>query len=604
MLKKTIKKTKNYILAHKIISAIVVIIFIASAYWGYSRLTNTSGETRYVMADVQKETVIASITGSGQVSASNQIDIKSKASGDVIFVGVTNGQDVKAGTIIAQLDSRDAQKTVRDAQANLESAQLSLKKLRQPADNLSIIQAENALAQAQESKQQTEVDLAKAYDDGFNTISNAFIDLPTAMTGLQDTLYGFNYASGQWNMDYYAGTVQTFDSSAIQFRNDANTKYQTAKSDYDKNFNDYKSANRFSDHATIESLIDETYNSTKNIAEGAKSANNLIQFYKDKAVENNLKPQSLADTHLSNLNSYTGKLNTALLNLLSIKNTIETDKNNIVNAGRTIAEKTESLVKLKAGADKLDIESSQLAVTQKQNALLDAREKLADYTIRAPFDGTIAAMSFKKADSVSATTAVATLITKQKLAEISMNEVDVAKIKVGQKATLTFDAVDGLSIAGQVAEIDTIGAVTQGVVTYNIKIGFNTQDDRVKPGMSVSAAIITDVKQDVLTVPNSAVKTQGANHYVEMFDQKLTTNSNSTSNSSLNTQGIPSALTPRQQPVEIGLSSDTQTEIISGLKEGDQIVARTISATQTTAATAPSLFGSGGGGRTTGGIGR
>jgi RND family efflux transporter MFP subunit len=599
MLKKTFKKIKNYILAHKVISIIIVVIIAGASYWGYSRLTNTGGETRYVMAEVQRGAVIASITGSGQVSASNQIDIKPKASGDVISVGVSNGQDVKAGTIIAQLDSRDAQKGVRDAQANLESSKLSLEKLKQPADNLSIIQAENALAQAQESKQQTEVDLVKSYDDGFNTISNAFIDLPTVMAGLQDTLYGFNYASGQWNMDYYAGAVQNFDSNAAQFRNDANTKYQTARSDYDKNFNDYKSANRFSDHATIESLVDETYNSSKNVAEAVKSANNLIQFYKDKTIEHNLKPQSLADTHLSNLNAYTGKLNTHLLNLLSIKNTIKTDKNNITDAERTIAEKTESLAKLKAGADKLDIESSQLAVTQKQNALLDAREKLADYSIRAPFDGTIAAMSVKKADSVSAATAVATLITKQKLAEISLNEVDAAKVKVGQKATLTFDAVDGLSIAGQVAEIDTIGTVTQGVVTYNIKIGFDTQDDRVKPGMSVSAAIITDIKQDVLAVPNSAVKTQGTNHYVEMFDQKLIQSSSSGSNS----QGIPSTLIPRQQPVEIGLSSDTQTEIISGLKEGDQIVARTVSATQTTAATAPSLFGGGGGGKATGGIG-
>ena len=98
------------------------------------------------------------------------------------------------------------------------------------------------------------------------------------------------------------------------------------------------------------------------------------------------------------------------------------------------------------------------------------------------------------------------LITKQKIAEISLNEVDAAKVKVGQKVTLTFDAIDGLSITGEVSEIDALGTVSQGVVTYGVKIAFDTQDERVKSGMSVSAAIITDVKQNVLLVPNAAVK--------------------------------------------------------------------------------------------------
>ena len=95
-------------------------------------------------------------------------------------------------------------------------------------------------------------------------------------------------------------------------------------------------------------------------------------------------------------------------------------------------------------------------------------------------------------------------------------------------------------------EIDTIGTVSQGVVTYNVKIGFDTQDERVKPGMSVSTDIITDVRQDVLMVPNSAIKSSS---YVEAL---------------ANGQ-------PVREPVEIGLSNNTMTEIISGLNEGDKI---------------------------------
>ena len=107
------------------------------------------------------------------------------------------------------------------------------------------------------------------------------------------------------------------------------------------------------------------------------------------------------------------------------------------------------------------------------------------------------------------------------------------------------------------------------------------QDERVKPGMSVSAAIITDTKQDVLIVPNSAVKSQAGKNYIEMF--------------------IKSFVIPSRVFVEIGLANDTQSEIISGIKESDEIITRTILPTAASSS-APSIFGSPGGNRgTTGG---
>ena len=114
-----------------------------------------------------------------------------------------------------------------------------------------------------------------------------------------------------------------------------------------------------------------------------------------------------------------------------------------------------------------------------------------------------------------------------------------------------------LSISGEVAEIDTIGTVAQGVVSYIVKITFDTQDERVKPSMSVSAAIITDIKTNVLVVPNSAIKSQGGAQYVELKNGE----------NSL-----------ERQQVETGISNDEFTEIISGLKEGDSVVSGTISA--------------------------
>lgn len=563
---KAVQSAKSYVLAHKVISSVALIVLLYAGYWGYGKLTSTAQETRYVLSEAQKGTIISSVTGSGQVSASNQIELKSKASGDVVYLGVVSGQTVRAGALVAQLDATSAQKAVRDAEVNLESAKITLEKLKGP-DGLSV----------PKNKEQAQEDLAKAYDDGFNTVANAFLDLPSIMSGLQEIIINDSIVRSQWNADYFANTVSQYDDQVNVFRDEALAKYKDARTRYDKSFLNYKSANRFSDEATLEVLVSETYDTTVSAAEAVKSAINLIQSYEDKLTEKNLKPVVQADTYLTQLGGYTGKTNSHLLNLLSVSTSIKNAKDSVLNAD-------------------LDVRSQELSLKQRENALLDAKENLVNYFVRAPFSGTIAKVGVKKLDSVSSGTSIATLITKQKIAEIPFNEVDVAKIKMGQKVNLTFDAVEGLTISGQVVEIDTIGTVTQGVVNYNVKIGFDTQDERVKSGMSVSAVIITGVKQDVIVVSSSAVKTQGNNSYVEIFDPKLEqASSTGNGNQGLPAQaGVPSAVAPKQQSVEVGISNDTQTEIVSGLKEGAQIVVRTISASSATTAAAPSLFGGGG----------
>ena len=553
----------------KITFGIMVIVLGLSGYYGFKATRGSATPTRYVLAAVEKGTLVASVAGSGQVSVSNQIDIKPKASGDIVYLGAMEGQEIKSGTLIAQIDAKDALKNIRDAELNLETANLSLEKFQQPVDDLTLLQAENSMLQAQDTLKKNQDDLSRAYDDGFNTIANAFLDLPNIMTGVHDILYGYSFGSSQQNIDYYADGVKNDNLQMLQYKQAASLLNQSVKTQYDINYSDYKTSSRFSDTGAIESLLTETYDTTKNIAESLKGSINFIQFYKDKVSETGSRPSSVADTHLASLNNYTGETNTNLNSLLSAKQNIENAKQNIINTSRSVAEKTESLAKLKAGPDPLDMRSQKLSLQQKQNSLADARQKLADYYVRAPFDGILIKVEVKKGDSVSASTVIATLITKQHIANISLNEVDVARIKLKQKATLTFDAVSGLSIAGEVIDIDSIGTISQGVVTYNVTIGFDTQDGRIKPGMSVSAAIITDAKQDVLLVPNSAVKSSNNESYVE----KPLTNAGSTD------------ISVQRQNVTTGLVNDTMTEIINGLDEGDQVVTQTITSAATQTAT-------------------
>lgn len=555
------KKFSDIIKAHRGITAALAIVLVIGGYYGYKKFFTTTNTVRYVTGVVTKGTIVASVSATGQTSASNQLDLKPKVSGTIVKIPAANGQEVKAGTIIAKIDSGDAEKAVRDALTNLKSAQIALEKLTQPADQLSITQSENALASAQDTKKSAEEDLKKAYNDGYNNVASTFIDLSTVFSGLHDILYS------QQGINTYTNSVDGYNA--------INDSYSIADSAYQRSLRDYKNVTLYTDNTQVATLIDETLATTKTIATVVKNVNNAIQ---DKITTQNQTKDVKTDSNVATLSSYTDKLNADILSLQNAKDALRSDTDTITNASRTITEKTQSLEKLRSGADPLDVASQRLAVQQRANALADAQDKLADYTIRAPFDCIVASIPVKVGDPASSGTTIATVITKQRIAEVTLNEVDVAKAKVGQQATLTFDAIDGLDIAGVVSEIDSVGTISQGVVTYAVKISFDAQDDRVKPGMSVSASIITDVRQDALLIPSSAIKSKGTTKTVDLYING----------------------TPKTVNVETGISNDTKTEIISGLNEGDSIVVQTINnatATQTTSQSGLRIPGLGGGGR-------
>ena len=240
------------------------------------------------------------------------------------------------------------------------------------------------------------------------------------------------------------------------------------------------------------------------------------------------------------------------------------------------------------------IKSAEIKVKEANLALDQAQENAAARIIKAPISGTITALNIKIGDdlgtasSSSARGSLMTITDLDKLfAKVSLNEIDVAKVKSDQKATLSFDAIEDLTLTGKVSEIDSLGVITQGVVSYTVKIILDSIDPRIKPGMSVSAAIITDVKTDAVMVQNGAVKSNNGSFYVEAPDE--TAPESSTSESA---NGITLNNPPRRITVEIGLSNDTSTEIISGIKVGDQVISRTsTNSTGQAASQAPSLFG-------------
>lgn len=272
-----------------------------------------------------------------------------------------------------------------------------------------------------------------------------------------------------------------------------------------------------------------------------------------------------------------------LQSLVSLQNAqvgVSQAKANLSNArdGGTETERDRNILK-----EKITIAEQSLTVAQLnyKNSLTDSAKR----KVTSPIDGTVNAVNIKNGDDLSrlsnssASQAPIIIGDLQTLkAEVEVNEADIASVSLGQKVSMTLSALDALTLAGRVEKVDALGTITSGVVNYTVTIGLDTADARLRPGMSVSAKIITEMKRDVITVPNSALKVRGNKTYIEVLNQST---------------GL-----PEQRTIEMGSSNNTDTEIVSGIAVGDQVITRTIDpSTKTTPTTGSGIRIPGMGGR-------
>ncbi len=564
--------------AHIYIASLIALVVVGGGYFAYTKLTSTEGQTLYTLGTVEKKTIVASVSASGQVSASNQLDITADVTGDLTSVTVKPGQKVGQGAVIARIDAADAYRTLRDAESNLANAKLSLEKLKKPASGLTLTQAQNALASAEDSKTSATQNVAQAYSDASGDIVSVFLDTPDMVTSLESILVGKESGRSQWNMDFYVDAMSQYNSNALAYKTDAYQKFTKAKAAYQSAYANYQKLGANPTKAETDAMLAQTAPMLEALADAIKSTEAFIRLYKTTVEGQGASVSSSATNALTQLSDLNTKGAVHVSAISGDVSTIKSTAQSLLSAERAITEKQQSLEDVQNGPDELDVRTSELTVQQRQDAVADAQATLADYTIRAPFAGTIATVAAKAGQRISSNGAVATIVTERKIAELSLNEVDATKVQLADKATLTFDAVEELTLTGEVVEIDTIGAVTQGVVSYSVKVSFDSQDDRIKPGMTVNASIQTDVATDVLSVPSAAVKTQNGASYVLAFDPVLDTTDGAT--------GIASDREPVRIDVVVGITDDTNVEVISGLREGQQIVVRTTTASATAAGVA------------------
>ena len=207
--------------------------------------------------------------------------------------------------------------------------------------------------------------------------------------------------------------------------------------------------------------------------------------------------------------------------------------------------------------------------------------------ITAPFSGIIESVNLVEGMVLESSTST-TNINSQRVAvikgdslpviNVTVSELDVPKVKVGQKVTVTLDSVSGKTFTGVVATIDRVGSVSSNVTSYSANIKLDSSDSAILPNMAATANIILETKTDVIKIPSGAITTTNGENFANVLKN-----------------GAESQL-----PVTVGISSDSETEIVSGLSEGDVVVSgsaakSSTSGTSTQTRSVFSTFGGGGG---------
>lgn len=520
-----ITKTIARIKARPYLSAFICVLVVVGGYKIYQKINPAQIQIKYVTGTVQKTTLIKSIDATGQVSQLNKLDIKATGSGTITSLPVKQGQIIHKGQVIAVIDQRSNYVSLAQAKASLANVEANYQKLLAGATSEDVLIAQTSVNSAQTSldnakrtaeivKQQQDLAIKNANSAILNStpavvaaqnnLTTATITLGGAYSGNQEGQYIITTYLGGDGMHYRVSGLEILDRAIV-----IGISQPLGKQG-----------------------ITLTFSTSGILVPGSNWTVSL--------------PNTQAANYLSNLNAY----QSALLSQTQALNNAEAS---IVSAQNSLEQQKAQLALKVAAAAPADVRMSLAQIQISQAQVYAAQAAISNNVLTAPFDGQIAAVNLQVGEQASGI--IATLITNQKIAALSLNEVDIAKIKIGDKATLSFDAIDALSISGEVAQIDTLGTVAQGVVNYAVKIAFDTQDERVKPGMSANASIVLEAKPDVLAVPVSAVKSDATGSYVQQLD---------------------AAEKPVNIPVTVGLTTDTQAEILTGLKEGDKIITQTI----------------------------
>lgn len=232
-------------------------------------------------------------------------------------------------------------------------------------------------------------------------------------------------------------------------------------------------------------------------------------------------------------------------------------------------------VQAQVGVAQAGVQSAQANVAQREAAMAQARVDLAHTRITSPVNGMVVKRSIERGQTVAASLQAPELfILAQNLrdmqVEAAVDESDVGRLSTGQAASFTVDAFPGQTFEGRIRQVRKAASNVANVVTYIAVVGFSNPDGKLLPGMTANVRIVTDQRQDVLKVPNSALRLRIAG--VEPASNKDAKDDGGGTRGRvyvMDAQGKPKALSLR-----LGVSDGNMTELLAAadLAEGAEVL--------------------------------
>jgi len=533
---------RNLIIA----GAVILIVLIAAGGFLFGKGKPKTDETGFGEYKVAKDDIAVVISGSGTIEANEQYDITSLVTGDVLSADFEEGDQVNEGDILYQIDTESVQNSIARAENSVENARMSHEDALEQVANLNVSSKLSGVVTAVHIKEGDTISkgakIADVVDD-----SVMVLKIPFNSNDAQNLYSGQSItvrldASG-YEMD---GTISRISTGATSSSTGVSVKYVEIK-----------------------------VNNPGTLKKGEKA----IAYTPDYACNEAGTLDVLSEGTITAQSS--GDVDSLLIT--------QGDK---VDVGQTVAVLTSKSVTDAARKSSLSYSDARLNLD-------NLYEGMEDYTIKAPISGTVINKTTKagdKLDNTNKSTVMAVVADMSRmLFDISVDELDIAKLKVGQSVSITADALEGKIFDGYIDKISIIGTTSNGVTTYPVTVVVNEPEGLI-PGMNVDANITVQEVKDVLSVPVSAimrgnmvaVKTDGKSSEQKETKGEEKGNSNTEGNKGTATKGenskqrafgkdLPEGFELRR--VEVGLSNSDSVEIVSGLKEGDVVLIQQTEAT-------------------------
>lgn len=503
---------------------IIIISFIALAVVGYF-LSRSAPESPFETAVVLRGDVVQEVSITGRVLSEKDVVLSFERGGRVSTVPLPVGTRVSPGATLVRLDTAELVTLRTQAQANLDAESARLSELKQGT-------REEDIAVSRAQLESTQSSLAQARIALLDRVYASWVTSDDAIRNVADKFFR-NPRTRNPEL-----TLPVTDARLAITLPQERVMIEDILSDWQS---DIVSWNSLSDmQVPIE-------RSSARIEE-IKSFMDTLALATNGLTPSTALPQATIDSWKSGVSAARSSVASTFAALLSAA-----ERYHSTNEAVKVAE--QQLILKMAGPTEDAIRAQEARIAAARAAIANYDTQIAKMTLVAPFSGVITTQEAKQGQYVAPGVPLVTMMSAGNWKiEANIPEVDVAKVKVGDPAVVSFDAYgQDVLFEAQVATIDPAETIVAGVSTYKVSLVLLRDDERVRSGMTANIDIRTDERKDVLRVPVRAVATTESGRSVRVPS--------------------PDGLSATVVPVELGLrGSDGFVEVLSGLSTGDRVV--------------------------------